>query len=74
MVRGKTNQQRNYYPKSPRYFPAYDIQYRFSQQLTLERKWNEQMGELKDKHNLDYYSSFESDSESGLEHKYETLI
>ena len=46
----------------------------FSQQLKLEREWNEEMEQLNDKYNLDYYSSSESDSESESEHKYETLI
>ena len=32
------------------------------------------MEQINDKYNLDYYSSSESDSESELEHKYETLI
>ena len=32
------------------------------------------MEHLNDKCNLDYYSSYESNSESESEHKYETLI
>ena len=68
------NLQRNYYPQSPLYSPSYDIPDRFSQQLKLEREWNKRMEQLNDKYNLDYYSSSESDSESELEHKYETLI
>ena len=68
------NQQRKYYPQSPRYSPAYDILDRFSQQLKLEREWNEKMEQLNKKYNLDYYSSSESNSESESEHKYETLI
>ena len=68
------NQQRNYYPQSPIYPPAYDIPDMFSQQQKLEREWNEKMEWLNDKYNLDYYSSSEPDSESESEHKYETLI
>ena len=37
------NQQRNYYPQSPRYSPTYDILDGFSQQLKSEREWNEKM-------------------------------
>ena len=73
MVR-QDNQQRNYYPQSSRYSPVYDIPDMFSQQLKLEREWNEKMKQLNNKYNLDYYSSSESDSEFELEHKYETLI
>ena len=68
------NQQRNYFPQSPRYSPAYDIPDRFSQQLKLQREWNEKMEQLNNKYNLDYYSNSDSDSESKSEHKYETLI
>ena len=67
-------QQRNYYPQSSRFSPAYGISDRFSQQLRLEREWNEKMEQLNDKYNLDYFSSSESDFESELEHKCETLI
>ena len=66
------NQQRNYYPQSLQYSPAYEIPDRFSQQYKLEMEWNERMECLKDKYNLDYYSSSESNSES--QHKYETII
>ena len=68
------NLQRNYYPQIPQYSPSYDIPDRFSQQLKLEREWNERMEQLNDKFNLYYYSCSESDSESESEHKYETLI
>ena len=68
------NLQRNYYPQSPQCSPSYDILDRFSQQLKLEREWNERIEQLNDKYNLDYYSSSESESESESEHKYETLI
>ena len=56
---GQDNQKRNYYPQGP---------------PSLEKEWNEQMEILKDKYNLDYYSSSESNSEPKSEHKYETLI
>ena len=68
------NLQRNYYPQGPQCSPSYDIPDRFTQQLKLEKEWNEGMEHLNDKYNLDYYSTFESDSEPKLEHKYETLI
>ena len=68
------NLQRNYYPQSPQYSPSHHIPDRFSQQLKLEREWNERMEQFHDKDNLDYYSSSESDSESESEHEYETLI
>ena len=68
------NQQRNYYPRSARYSSAYDIPDRFSQQLKLEREWNESVEQLNDEYSLDCYSSSESDSEFELEHKYETHI
>ena len=56
------NQQRNHYPQSPQHPQAYDIPDRFSQQVKLEREWNEKMEFLSEKCNLDYYSSSESDS------------
>ena len=43
------NLQRNYYPQSPQYSTSYDIPDKFSQQLKLEREWNERMEQLSDK-------------------------
>ena len=51
------NLQRNYYPQGPQCSPSNDILDRFAQQLKLEKEWNERMGHLNDKYNLDYYSS-----------------
>ena len=70
---GQSNQQRNYYPQGPQCSPSYDIPDRFTQQLKLEKEWNEKMEHLNDKYNLDYYSSSESDSKPELEHEYETF-
>ena len=36
----QNNHQRNYYPQSPRWSPAYDIPDRFSQQYKLQKEWN----------------------------------
>ena len=68
------NQQRNHCPQSPQHPKAYDIPDRFSQQIKLEKEWNEKMEHLNSKYNLDYYSNSESDSDFEQEHKYETLI
>ena len=65
--------QRNYYPQSPQYSPSYDITDRFSQHYKTEDR-KERLEFLNDKENLDYYSSSGSNSESELEHEYETLI
>ena len=56
------DQQRTHYPQSPQHPQAYDIPDRFSQQIKLEKEWNEKMEHLNEKYNLDYYSSSESDS------------
>ena len=68
------NQQRNHGPQSPCCQHTYDIPDRFSQQIKLEKEWNEKMECLKSKYNLDYYSSSKSDSDFEPEHKYEALI
>ena len=64
--------KRNYYPPSPHYSPSYDLLDRFSQHYKTEKDRKERLEFLNDKYNLDYYSSYDSDSESA--HKYETLI
>ena len=64
--------QRNYYPPNPQCSPSYDIPDRCSEHYKTEEDRKEGSEFLNDKDNLDYYSSSESDSE--LEHKYETLI
>ena len=68
------SKQRNQYPQSPQHPQAYDIPHRFSQQIKLEKEWNEKMEHFNEKYNLDYYSSSESDSDFEPEHKYEMLI
>ena len=68
------NQQRTHYPQSTQHPQTYDIPDRFSQQIKLEKEWNEKLGCLNKKYNLDYYSSSKSDSDFEPEHKYETLI
>ena len=68
------NLQRNYYTKNPQYSLSYDIPDMFSQQLKLEREWNDRMEHLNDKYSLDYYSSSESNSECESKHKYIYLI
>ena len=45
------SQQRNHYPQHPQ---TYDIPDRFSQQIRLEKEWNEKMEHLNKKYNLDY--------------------
>ena len=62
-------QQRNHYPQNPQHLQAYDIPDRFSQQIRLEKEWNENMEWLNKKYNLDYYSSCESNSDFEPEHK-----
>ena len=64
--------QRNYYPQSPQYSPSYDIPDHFSEHHKIEEDRKERLEFLKDRYNLNYYSSSDSDSES--KHKYETLI
>ena len=59
--------QRNYYS------PPYDIPDSFPEHYKTEGR-KERLEFLNDKYNLDYYSISDSDSESELEHKYETLI
>ena len=68
------NQERTHHPQSPQHPQAYNIPDRFSQHAKLEKEWNERMEGLHKKHNLDYYSSSESDSDFESEHKNETLI
>ena len=68
------SQQRNHYPQNPQHPQTYDIPDRFSQQIKLEKEWNEKVEHLNEKYNLGCYSSSEFDSDFELEHKYETLI
>ena len=68
------SQQRNHYPQNPQHPQAYDIPDMFSQQIRLEKEWNEKMECLNKKCNLDYYSSSKSDSDFEPEHKYKTLM
>ena len=56
------NQQRIHYPQNTQPPQAYDIPDRFSQQIKLEKEWNEKLECLNKKYNLDYYSSSESGS------------
>ena len=57
-----------------------DVPDRYAKRIRLRREWEERIKRLNKKHNLDYYSSSESDSDSHpepdhiYEHKYETLI
>ena len=71
-------QQRNYYPQNLQHLQSYDIPDRYSQQINLQKEWNEKMEHLNEKYNLDYYSSSKSDSDFEFdfepEYKYETLI
>ena len=68
------NQQRNHYPQNPQHPQTYDVPDRYSEQIRLQRAWNEKMVHLNEKTHLEYYSSSESDSDFEPEHKYETLI
>ena len=68
------DQQKTHYPQSPWHPQAYDIPDRLSQEIKLEKEWNEKVKCLNKKYSLDYYSSSESDSDIEPEHKYETLI
>ena len=68
------DQTRNYYPQNPQHPQSYDVPDRYSEQIRLRREWDEKMGCLNAKYNLDYYSSLESNSDFEPEHKYETFI
>ena len=68
------DQQRSHHPRNPQHPQTYDIPDQYSEQIRLSREWDEKMECLNDKYNLDYYSSSESNSNFGLEHKYEILI
>ena len=68
------SQHRNHYPQIPQHPQTYDVPDRCSQQISLQKEWNEKMEHLNEKYHLDYYSSSKSDSDFEPEHKYETLI
>ena len=59
---------------------TFDIPYRYSDQISLHREWEEKMKRLNEKYGLDCFSDSELDSESDkeedyrYEHKYETII
>ena len=74
MAKDRTGCKETIIPKSPQYSSSYDIPDRFSEQYKTEEGRKERLEFLKDKYNLDYYSSSDSDLESELEHKYEILI
>ena len=57
-----------------------DIPDRYAEQIKLRREWEEKIGRLNEKYNLNCFSSSELDSETDSDsdywynHKYETLI
>ena len=71
MVKDKVTSKETIKPKALS-VPSHMNPDRFTQQLKLEKEWNEKMEHLNDKYNLDYSS--ESDSKPKLDHKYETDI
>ena len=68
------------HPQPQNSWQSFDILNRYSEQIRLQKEWEEKIERLNEKYNLDYYSSLESDSDSDqeqdyrYEHKYETLI
>ena len=67
--------QRNFHhPQNIQHPKSYDVPDCDSVQIRLKCEWDEKMEHFNKKYGLDYYSSWESESNWEHEHKYETLM
>ena len=57
------NKQRNHYPQSPQHPQTYNVPDRYSEQIRLQREWDEKMELLNEKYNFDYKDSIFSGTE-----------